>query len=235
VVLDHLPGDPRHLRRLPCKHVGICLEECDEREFLFLLQITRNASGLGGIHAEPDGIDGDVVGSGWPYLRHLRRRLGIGGRGVPPSVVWASSFCRQGVQLFHSRKRSGTVAPHGEDSGRRCHLEDQIPVMGNGHEPVQGRPADDGVEGEVNLRDVELNVLRAEVLLGPKCYRECDAPEGVHRLWAHSREWARGSQLGPWDLQLLECNMTDDVEAGPSVNQNMVQPHVGDDRGGDER
>jgi hypothetical protein len=29
--------------------------------------------------------------------------------------------------------------------------------------------------------------------------------------------------------------MTDDVEAGPSVHQNMVQPHVGDDRSGDER
>jgi hypothetical protein len=29
--------------------------------------------------------------------------------------------------------------------------------------------------------------------------------------------------------------MTDDVEAGPSIDQNMVQPHVGDDRGGDER
>jgi hypothetical protein len=48
MVLDHLPGDPRHLRRLPCEHVGICLEEGDEREFLFFLQITRNASGLGG-------------------------------------------------------------------------------------------------------------------------------------------------------------------------------------------
>jgi hypothetical protein len=35
MVLDHLPGDPRHLRWLPCKHVGICLEEGDEREFLF--------------------------------------------------------------------------------------------------------------------------------------------------------------------------------------------------------
>jgi hypothetical protein len=50
-----------------------------------------------------------------------------------------------------------------------------------------------------------------------------------------SGEWARGSQPGPWDLQLLECSMTDDVESGPSVNQNMVQPHVCYDRGGDEQ
>jgi hypothetical protein len=61
MVLDHLPGDPRHLRWFPCECVGICLEEGDEREFLFLLQITRDASGLGGIRAEPDGLDGDTV------------------------------------------------------------------------------------------------------------------------------------------------------------------------------
>jgi hypothetical protein len=176
MVLNHLPGDPRHLRWLPCEHVGICLEEGDESEFLFFLQITRNASGLGGTRAELDGLDGDVVRTGWPHLRHLGRRLGTRGRGVPPSVVQASSFRRQGMQLFHSRKRSGVVAPHGEDPGQRRHLEYQIPVMGNGHEPVQGRPVDDGVEGEVNLCDVELDVLRAEVFLGPECYRECDAP-----------------------------------------------------------
>ena len=107
--------------------------------------------------------------------------------------------------------------------------------MGNGHEPVQGRTANDGIEREVNLRNIELDVLCAKVLLGPECNRECDAPKGIHRLWAHSREWTRGSQSGPWDLQLLECRMADDVEASPTVNQNMVQPHVGDDRSGDER
>jgi hypothetical protein len=37
MVLDHLPGDPRHLRRFPREYVGICLEEGDERDFLFLL------------------------------------------------------------------------------------------------------------------------------------------------------------------------------------------------------
>jgi hypothetical protein len=83
MVLDHLPGDPRQLRWLPCEHVGICLEEGDEREFLFLLQITHNASGLGGTCIEPDGLNEDVVRSGWPHLWHLGRCLGAGGRGVP--------------------------------------------------------------------------------------------------------------------------------------------------------
>jgi hypothetical protein len=99
MVLDHLPGDPRHLRWLPCEHIGICLEEGDEREFLFFLQITHNASGLGGICAELDGLDGDVVRFGWPNLWHFGRRPGTRGQGVPPSVVWASSFCRQGCNF----------------------------------------------------------------------------------------------------------------------------------------
>jgi hypothetical protein len=97
MVLDHLPGDPMHLRRFLCEYVGICLEEGDERDFLFLLQIARDVSGLGGISAEPDGLDRDVVCSSWLHLRHLGRRLGTESRGVPPPVIGASDFCRQGV------------------------------------------------------------------------------------------------------------------------------------------
>jgi hypothetical protein len=79
MVLDHLPGDPRHLRRLPCEHVGICLEEGDKREFLFFAQITRNASGLGGICSKPDGFNGDAICPGWLHLWHRGERLGTGG------------------------------------------------------------------------------------------------------------------------------------------------------------
>ena len=35
-VLNHIPGDPGHIRRLPSKHVDMAPEECDELEFLFL-------------------------------------------------------------------------------------------------------------------------------------------------------------------------------------------------------
>jgi hypothetical protein len=94
--------------------------------------------------------------------------------------------------------------------------------MGNGHEPVQGRPTNDGIEREVNLYNVELDVLSAKVLLSPECNRECDAPKGIHQLKAHSGEWARGSQLGPWDLQVLERSVTDDVEPCSTINQDMM-------------
>jgi hypothetical protein len=82
----------------------------------------------------------------------------------------------------------GAVALHGEDPSSRRHLEDQIPIMGYDHEPVQGRPANDGIEREVNLRNIELDVLGAKVFLGPECNRERDAPKGIHRLSAHPGE-----------------------------------------------
>ena len=77
------------------------------------------------------------------------------------------------------------------------------------------------------------NALCAEVLLGPERDRQSDAPQREHRMWAHSEELARGSQLGLRDLQLLERCIADDVEASPSINQHVIEPDVGYDRGGD--
>jgi hypothetical protein len=37
------------------------MKEGDEREFLFLLQIARDAGGPGGVHADLDGLDGSIV------------------------------------------------------------------------------------------------------------------------------------------------------------------------------
>jgi hypothetical protein len=68
MVLNHLPGDPRHLRRFPCENVDICPEEGDEREFLFLLQIASDAGGPGGVRANLDGLDGSTVCSRWLHL-----------------------------------------------------------------------------------------------------------------------------------------------------------------------
>ena len=54
-------------------------------------------------------------------------------------------------------------------------------------------------------------------------------------MWAYSGEWARGSQLGLRDLQLLERCIANDVEASPTVNQYVIEPDVGYDKGGDKR
>jgi hypothetical protein len=68
MVLNHLPGDPRHLQWFPCKNVDICSEAGDEHEFLFLLQIARDAGGPGRICADLDGLDRTTICSGWLHL-----------------------------------------------------------------------------------------------------------------------------------------------------------------------
>ncbi len=39
-LLNQLPKDSRHVSKLPCEDVPIFLEEFDEREFLFAIQIS---------------------------------------------------------------------------------------------------------------------------------------------------------------------------------------------------
>jgi hypothetical protein len=56
MVLNYLSGDPRHLRRLPGKHIYVSLEEGDEHEFLFAVQIPRNAGGLGSNRPDLNGL-----------------------------------------------------------------------------------------------------------------------------------------------------------------------------------
>jgi hypothetical protein len=60
MVLNHLPRDPRHLRRLPGKHIDISLEEGDEHEFLFTIQITRDTGSLTSLSPDLDGLYRDI-------------------------------------------------------------------------------------------------------------------------------------------------------------------------------
>jgi hypothetical protein len=60
--------------------------------------------------------------------------------------------------------------------------------VGKGHELVQGRPVDDGIEGEVDLPNVKDDALCAVVLRHPERHREMDATVWNDRAWAHSRK-----------------------------------------------
>src|SRR6266540_5853216 len=57
VVLDHLPRDPGHVGRLPCKHISVCLEEGDEHELLFGVERPTYLHGLGGVGIQENLID----------------------------------------------------------------------------------------------------------------------------------------------------------------------------------
>jgi hypothetical protein len=60
MVLNHLPRDPRHLRRLPGKHVDINSEKGDEREFLFAVEITRDMGRLTSLILDQIGLYEDI-------------------------------------------------------------------------------------------------------------------------------------------------------------------------------
>jgi hypothetical protein len=61
MMLNHHPRDPEHLWQLPGKHINIVPEEGDEREFLFVAQVPRDAGSLGGIHVDLDDLHGDIL------------------------------------------------------------------------------------------------------------------------------------------------------------------------------
>jgi hypothetical protein len=46
---------------LPGKHVNISPEEDDEREFLFAIQVPRDAGGLGSINPDLNSLHGDTL------------------------------------------------------------------------------------------------------------------------------------------------------------------------------
>jgi hypothetical protein len=90
---------------LPSKHVNIIPEEGDEHELLFVTQISHDAGGLGGIHADLDDLHGDVL-----VVQELLQREGAG----------------------------GAISVDLDDTVGRCHLQDQVSIVGDDHELVHG-------------------------------------------------------------------------------------------------
>src|SRR6266542_6630984 len=57
-MLDHLPWNPRHVRRFPSEDVLVCLEEGDKHAFLFVVEACPDQSLLGWIgRVERDLLD----------------------------------------------------------------------------------------------------------------------------------------------------------------------------------
>jgi hypothetical protein len=90
--------------------------------------------------------------------------------------------------------------------------------VGDGHELIHGWPANDGIEGEVDLHDVEEDALRAVVLRHPECDRERDATERDDGAWARTKKRVRRGEPGHENLQLLESCNTDKVKGYSAIN-----------------
>ena len=73
-MLDYLPGDSRHVRWFPRKHIFIGLEESNELEFLVRREICLDISGLIGIAL----VDDNWLSGRVPFYDFLRLRCIIG-------------------------------------------------------------------------------------------------------------------------------------------------------------
>jgi hypothetical protein len=51
----------------------------------------------------------------------------------------------------------------------------------------------------------------------------------------HTQKWVRRGEPGHGDLQLLQSCKTDEVEGCPAINEDVVQPDVGDGQADDQR
>jgi hypothetical protein len=58
--------------------------------------------------------------------------------------------------------------------------------MSHHHKLVQSWSAQDGIEREADLRNIEEDALHAEVLCHPECDQKGDATTRCNRHWAHS-------------------------------------------------
>jgi hypothetical protein len=103
----------------------------------------------------------------------------------------------------------------------------------NGQLPklVQGRPAQNGIEGETDLRDVEQDTFRVKVLRRPECDREGDTSARNDRYRAHTGEWARRLELRRRYLQLFEICQADQIQRCTTVDKDVIQLDVDDGQG----
>jgi hypothetical protein len=89
-MLIQFPRNSRHVSRLPCEDVPIFLEEFDEREFLFVVQIIAYVSNLGRLlHGQRDCFAEQVL---W-LDAHL------GGIGLRHDRVWGGTHPRPSSSL----------------------------------------------------------------------------------------------------------------------------------------
>jgi hypothetical protein len=94
--------------------------------------------------------------------------------------------CHQSLELLKCRDACSVVSADLDDVVECRHLQNQVTVVGDGHELVQGRPTQNSIEGEVDLRDVKEDALHAVVLRHLKYHQEGDATARHNGHQTHS-------------------------------------------------
>jgi hypothetical protein len=212
-LLNQFPRNSRHVSRLRCKRVPIFLEEFDEHEFIFGIQTVAYVSNLG-----------RILRGQWNHIAECVLRLDgcLGGLGLGHDRVWGghSQGLLQLLELYGRRrsviclatlpvtiKSPLDVSPDGDAATRPWDLQDQVGVMCDRHELGDCWLSQESIVRSLEIGNLKLYSLRAEIFLSPEGYGKRDMTDGGHcctRDYAMERSLT-GSQQRPGYTHLVNC------------------------------
>jgi hypothetical protein len=197
-VLDQLSQDSRHVRRFPCEHVLIVLQELDERALLFFVEAGTDDSGLAFIkESEVDSFSffgRPHRGRGQGFIRRDREvffhRLAIDLRGKDYRGLGTESHLNGTPEAFCALE----LSTHGDDPLRSWHFEYHIWVVRDDHEFRQPRSSNNGVVPTIETRHLKPQELSLAVLWGSKGDEHVDVSRWVFLFGRHDAK-ERGIRL----------------------------------------
>ena len=139
--------------------------------------------------------------------------------------------------LLHALCGSLKVGAYGESTTWGWHLENEVWAMWDSHDLGKPRTPDDGVVDVVEGRDFKSQRLDAKVLCRAKSDRQIDVSERVF-AYARNNPEERGIrflEFAERDPHLLQSPGEHHVDAGPSVDQNLLESGVADYGGYQQR
>ena len=121
----------------------------------------------------------------------------------------------------------------GDGASAAGDLDHVVGMMRDGHELREGGVAEDGVVGQANVRDVEVDELAAVVLLRAKGDSELDLPQRLDGSAGDSREGPGGHEPLVGHLKCLESLDGNDVQACTPIDERLGDGDVVDGGGAD--
>ena len=100
---------------------------------------------------------------------------------------------------------------------------------------AKGQIAEDGVVGEANGGDVEVDQLRAEVVAGAEGHWEADLPQGGGGTSSDARERPAGSEPLQRHVEEAEGLHREHIEAGTTIDEGPGDGHLADGGGAQHR